>query len=73
MNSRKTKLHSFLRVLCEPSAGTEVGDIGLVRKLERSVEGISVLSEFGIWVINHLRKGRGHFVKEIVPVIPSIS
>ena len=73
MNLRKTKLHSFLRIFCEPSTSTEVGHICLVRKLERSMERISVLSEFEVWVIDHLREGRRYFVEEIVPVIAKLS
>ena len=64
---RETELDSFLRVLRKPAVGTEEGNIGLVRELERSVEGTNAVAEFSLRVIDHIREAGGNFVEEVIP------
>ena len=55
-------------ILGEPAISTEVGHVGLVGKLERGVERVVLLLEFGIRVVDGFGEAGANLVEKIIPV-----
>lgn len=66
-DGRETKADRFFRVFREPTAGTEEGDVRVVRKLESGATGIVTRTECCVGMINHIGECIADFAKQVIP------